>query len=201
MNSGGTIKSQYQGTAGQYTVIGKCPKCGGDVVETKRAFASLKKCGVALWKDNKFLEAIGKTLTKPVATSLIKNGKVHLTDCVGKSGKSFDCNVLCDFSGERPSFSLDFTREVLGKCPVCGSDMVETPKAYSCTNKDCHVALFKKTKYYGQELTVTQAKAKKLLNNETASFTVQKKNGEKGSASLKIEVTEYNGKKYLKLTR
>lgn len=63
------------------------------------------------------------------------------------------------------------------------------------------MALFKKTKYYGQELTVTQAKAKKLLNNETASFTVQKKNGEKGSASLKIEVTEYNGKKYLKLTR
>lgn len=201
MNSGGTIKSQYQGTAGQYTVIGKCPKCGGDVVETKRAFACLKKCGVALWKDNKFLEAIGKTLTKQVATSLIKNGKVHLTDCVGKSGKSFDCNVLCDFSGERPSFSLDFTREVLGKCPVCGSDMVETPKAYSCTNKDCHVALFKKTKYYGQELTVTQAKAKKLLNKETASFTVQKKNGEKGSASLIIEVTEYNGKKYLKLTR
>lgn len=38
----------------------------------------------SLWKDNKFLEAIGKTLTKPVATSLIKNGKVHLTDCVGK---------------------------------------------------------------------------------------------------------------------
>lgn len=37
-------------------IIGKCPRCGGNVAETKRGyFCETNDCSFGLWKDNKFL--------------------------------------------------------------------------------------------------------------------------------------------------
>ena len=45
--------------------------------------------------------------------------------------------------------------EVLGKCPRCGNDFTETPKAFSCVNRDCKFCLWKDSKFF-------TAKKKKL---------------------------------------
>ena len=45
--------------------------------------------------------------------------------------------------------------EVLGKCPRCGNDVTETPKAFSCVNRACKFALWKDSKFFS-------AKKKKL---------------------------------------
>ena len=45
--------------------------------------------------------------------------------------------------------------EVLGKCPRCGNDVTETPKAFSCVNRDCKFCLWKDSKFF-------TAKKKKL---------------------------------------
>ena len=66
--------------------IGKCPRCGGNVVENRKGFCcGNKDCGFALWKENKFFTMKKKTLTKEIAIKLLKEGRVKLTGCY--SGK------------------------------------------------------------------------------------------------------------------
>ena len=200
-SANGSIKSTHENTVGEKTLIGKCPKCGSAVIETSKAYACENKCGVIIWKENKFMKSIGSQMTATVAKSLLKDGKARLTNCVGKSGKPFSCNLICNFQGEHPEFSLDFTKEVVGHCPLCASDVVETPKTYECSNDKCKAVLFKKTKYFGQEMNVTLTKAKKLFGKEPASFTLKTKEGESYTASMKLKCVEYKGKKYFNLEK
>ena len=68
----------------EYEVIGKCPRCGKNVVEKKPGFfCQDRSCGFALWKSNKFFSAKKKQLTKTVAAALIRDGQVILTGCWG----------------------------------------------------------------------------------------------------------------------
>ncbi|MCD7886146.1 MAG: DNA topoisomerase 3, partial [Clostridiales bacterium] len=39
-------------------------------------------------------------------------------------------------------------RKSLGKCPVCGADVVERPKSYACSNRQCNFALWKSNRYF-----------------------------------------------------
>ena len=58
-------------------VIGKCPRCGGDVTESKKGFfCESNECRFGLWKDNKFLTSKKITLSKKMATILLKEGCV-----------------------------------------------------------------------------------------------------------------------------
>jgi DNA topoisomerase-3 len=60
-------------------VIGKCPRCGGDVTESKKGFFCEEiNCHFGLWRDNKFFSAKKKALTKAVAAALLKDGRVSL---------------------------------------------------------------------------------------------------------------------------
>ena len=91
--------------------IGKCPRCGNDVIENKKGFCCLSKtCGFALWKDNKFFTAKKKKLTKTIAVELLKNGKAKLTWCYSeKAGKTYDAVVLLeDTGGKYVNFTLEF---------------------------------------------------------------------------------------------
>lgn len=76
--------------------IGTCPACGADVVERKKGyFCSNRECRFALWKDNRYFDAIGKKMTRQIAESLITSGKVNLTKCHSrKSGRTYDAVLL-----------------------------------------------------------------------------------------------------------
>lgn len=57
-------------------------------------------------------------------------------------------------------------KESLGKCPACGADVVEYPKSYSCTNRQCKFALWKDNRYFesiGKRMT--ENTARQLLKN------------------------------------
>ncbi|MCD8099893.1 MAG: DNA topoisomerase 3, partial [Oscillospiraceae bacterium] len=55
--------------------LGKCPVCGADVVERPKSYAcSNRQCNFALWKNNRYFEAIGKKMTESVAKRLLKTG-------------------------------------------------------------------------------------------------------------------------------
>lgn len=93
--------------------IGICPRCGGNVVENKKGFScENRECGFALWKENRFFTAKKKTLTKAVATELLKSGKVKLTGCFSeKTGKNYDATVLLDDTGGKyVNFKMEFGR-------------------------------------------------------------------------------------------
>ncbi|MCC8181836.1 MAG: DNA topoisomerase III, partial [Clostridiales bacterium] len=55
-------------------------------------------------------------------------------------------------------------RKSLGKCPVCGADVVERPKSYACSNRQCNFVLWKSNRYFeaiGKKMT--ESVAKRLL--------------------------------------
>ena len=91
--------------------IGKCPRCGNDVIENKKGFCCLNKtCGFALWKENKFFTAKKKKLTKTIAIELLKNGKAKLSGCYSeKTGKTYDAIVLIDDTDSKyVNFKMEF---------------------------------------------------------------------------------------------
>ena len=92
--------------------IGKCPCCGGDVVEkTKGFFCSNKECGFALWKSNCFFDSLSKSLNRQVAEKLLSDGKAKLKKCRSvKTGKTYDTTIIMkvDIQGSI-IFNLDFS--------------------------------------------------------------------------------------------
>ena len=79
-----------------YAPIGKCPHCGGDIVEkSKGFFCSNKECKFALWKDNRYFDAIGKKMNRQIAEQLLRGGRANLKKCKSqRRGKTFDATLL-----------------------------------------------------------------------------------------------------------
>lgn len=91
--------------------IGKCPRCGSNVLENKKGFCcETSACGFALWKANNFFTAKKKKLTKTIARELLKNGKVELEGCYSeKTGKTYDAIIILnDTGGKYVNFKMEF---------------------------------------------------------------------------------------------
>ena len=98
-------------------IIGKCPRCGGNVTESKQGFfCENRSCRFALWKNSKFFSAKKKQLTKAVAAELLGKGKVPLKGCYSeKTGKTYDAVVVLEDDGQHANFKLEFDRQKGGK--------------------------------------------------------------------------------------
>ena len=94
-------------------VVGKCPRCGSDVTESKKGFfCECNDCRFGLWKDNKFLTAKKITLTKKMVSELLKNGRYPVKDIFSeKTGKSYDATITLTDDGARSVYALDFGKE------------------------------------------------------------------------------------------
>ena len=94
----------------EFEVIGKCPRCGRNVVEKKQGFfCEDRSCGFALWKNSKFFSAKKKQLTKAVAEALLRDGEVLLTGCYSeKTGKEYNATAVMKDDGKQINFSLKF---------------------------------------------------------------------------------------------
>ena len=56
--------------------------------------------------------------------------------------------------------------EVLGKCPRCKNDVTETPKAFSCVNRECKFCFWKDSKFWtAKKKKLTKAVVLALLND------------------------------------
>lgn len=94
-------------------VIGKCPRCGSDVTESKNGFfCECNDCRFGLWKDNKFLTAKKIALTKKMVSELLKNGRYPVKGIFSeKTGKSYDATLTLSDDGAKTTYSLDFGKE------------------------------------------------------------------------------------------
>ena len=94
-------------------VIGKCPRCGGDVTESKKGFfCESNECRFGLWKDNKFLTGKKITLSKKMATALLKEGSYPVKGIFSeKTGRSYDANLTLTDDGSKSIYALDFGKE------------------------------------------------------------------------------------------
>lgn len=91
--------------------VGKCPVCGSPVEDKAKAFfCSNRSCKFALWKNNRYFESIGKSMTSATAQKLLGSGKVKLKNCKSKkTGNTFDATVYMEVSEDgQARFNMEF---------------------------------------------------------------------------------------------
>ena len=93
-------------------VIGRCPRCGSEVTESKKGFfCENNDCHFGMWRDNKFFKMKHVTLTKVQAAELLKSGRVFVNGLYSeKTGKLYDAWVVLDDNGEFVRYRLEFER-------------------------------------------------------------------------------------------
>lgn len=85
----------------------KCPKCGGDIAENKAAYScKTRDCTVVIFKNDRFFNAIGKKMTRAIATELISKGKANVKGIKGKYG-NYNATISVDFSGKYPRYEME----------------------------------------------------------------------------------------------
>ena len=100
-------------------VIGKCPRCGGDIVETKTGFCCSNwkeptNCKFNIWKKSKSPLFAKTTFTAATVKKLLSGQSVKMKKLVSKTGKEFEAEVKMkdDPSSQyRPSFDLIFNKK------------------------------------------------------------------------------------------
>lgn len=84
----------------------------------------------------------------------------------------------------------------IGKCPLCGKDVIERPKSYSCSDRSCKFALWKNDRYFskiGKSMNESVAKQLLAAGKVNLKGCVSSKTGKKYNATVWINVDE-NGK-------
>lgn len=187
-----TYSGDFHVKIGSKDPVGICPKCGGNVYETVRGFTceNVEKgtCDFIIWKKLK-----NKKITREMAEKLLKGEKVRIKRILSNNKTYFDADIALDkehkvsFVFEPPVEEKTINEESLGKCPVCGSDVVEKESVYACVNypKSCNFRI--KKLMGGRELSREDVKTL-LKDKKTPVYNdfISSK-GKKFSASLNIE--------------
>ena len=97
----------------QGEVIGKCPRCGCNVVTGKKGyFCESSICRFALWTDNKFLAAKRIRLSKSQAAQLLRDGRIHIDEVYSaKRDAYYPADLILKDDGERVVYWLDFGKK------------------------------------------------------------------------------------------
>lgn len=72
--------------------VGKCPVCGNAIIEGEKGFGCTNwknGCKFTIWKNDRFIEGLGKKVTKEMVELLLKNGKVGFRNLKSKKGSFF----------------------------------------------------------------------------------------------------------------
>lgn len=145
-----------------------------------------KKNLISTEKGQKLIEAITiPILTSPELTGeweyklkRMENGEYNFKKFVDEIC-DFTNNIVEEIKKSTVNIQADpkrtFERESFGKCPLCGGDVVETPKSYGCSNwkeKSCKFSIWKEIsghKITKSELKIILEKGKtKLLKFKSA---------------------------------
>ena len=94
-------------------VIGKCPVCGSDVYEGKtNYYCADRNFPFALWKANRFLESMKKSMDKKMAVELLKKGRTHVKGLYSqKKDSKFDADLVLGVEDGKARFSLEFPKK------------------------------------------------------------------------------------------
>ena len=91
-------------------VIGRCPRCGSEVTESKKGFfCENTQCRFGMWRDNKFWKSKHVTLTKAQASEMLQGKRVHMKELYSeKTGRTYDAYVKLDDNGEFVRYRMEF---------------------------------------------------------------------------------------------
>ncbi len=88
--------------------LGKCPSCGSDVIEGKKGFGCTNwksGCKFVVWKEDKFLKALGVSPHRKTIIKLLETGEVFSNNFVNKKGTKFSAFLRYEKNEDNDYFS------------------------------------------------------------------------------------------------
>lgn len=192
----------------EIVVVGKCPRCGMDVIEKKDFYGcssykdtNNKGCGFSFFKKHRQGWFDGE-ITPSKAKDLLAGKGVKLK-ATSQKGEKYEANWELQDDGTYVNVvKAAKVSEAVGKCPRCGMDVVENKMTFGCTSykskeePGCGFAIWKEDKRGG--FTVTPRMAKDLLTKGKTPVKKKTLNNEITQTVVLVE-REVNGKKYVNL--
>ena len=86
---------------GSNDALGKCPKCGGDVIRGKYGLYCSEKCGMSIGR------AFGKELTEEQVKDLLEGKKIFVEGIKSKKGGTYNAYLIPDGVREYPYTKKD----------------------------------------------------------------------------------------------
>lgn len=86
-------------------VLGKCPRCGKDVIEGERGYSCTgfrDGCRFTIWKNSRQKFLAGVTFTKTDAKRFLKGQPTRKSKLVDKKGRKFAARVIMDERADNP---------------------------------------------------------------------------------------------------
>jgi len=171
-------------------VVGRCPGCGSQVRETKKAYACENRdCGFIIWK-----RIAGKGISPKMAANLIRFRRSGpFTGFISKKKKRFSATLVIQENQGAFTVGFEFDKKAQlpsgpHKCPVCGGHIIEGKKGYGCSNwrpgqGNCLFVIWKNI--LGKKLTFANAQTL-AAGNTTRPYVLKSDQGEKFKARLKM---------------
>jgi DNA topoisomerase-3 len=175
------------------TGLGPCPLCQAPVIKGREHF------GCSRWKDGcAFVlrtDSLGAEVTAGLASELLRNRvslkpqllRIDEEPVFGKMTLADDGTVAYEAVEAR---AADKGKEVLGTCPACGGDVVESTKGYGCSNwqNGCSFTIWKTM----AKRKIPKTQAKKLLSKGESDLIkgFTSRAGKPFDARLKLEDKE-----------
>ncbi len=97
----------------EQTVIGKCPRCGGNVCEEKTIHREKKDCAFVMWKNDRFFSRNSVAFSPKIAAALLAGGRAKVKKLYSpKTGKTYDGDiVLADTGGKYVNYRIELARD------------------------------------------------------------------------------------------
>jgi DNA topoisomerase-3 len=181
--------------------LGDCPLCQQPIIEGRKGYGCSdwkNGCQFVLWK-----QLYGVTIDRELACQLLQNRRTLRVFAIKVDDKVFDAQLILNKKGEISYHALEnqvakpVIHNALADCPLCNGKVIETAKAYSCSEwrNGCKMAIWKTIAQH----PITPDLAKKLLSDgETGLITGFKSTKEtEFSANLKL----VNGKVEMDFSR
>ena len=169
--------------------LGDCPLCQKPVIEGRKGYgcsAWKAGCQFVLWK-----QVYGVPVTRDMACQLLQNSQTLHTYAIKLNDEVFNAQLTLNKQGETDYVKAESgqrlaVKEAIADCPLCNGKIIETPKAYSCSEwrNGCKMAIWKTVAHK----KITVAMAKKLLSSGETGMLKGFKSG-KGTefeANLKL---------------
>ena len=94
--------------------IGKCPRCGRDVIEGRKGFGCVgyrdqeNPCSFTIWRSNAILATGHKTISAAMAKRLLKGESISVSGLVSKAGKPYAAAFTLKDDGQNASLEMSF---------------------------------------------------------------------------------------------
>ena len=198
-------------------VVGKCPNCGRDVIESDRAYGCTgykenPQCTFTIWKDNTLLTRSKRKMTESMVKELLANGRCATGNLISKSGETFSGEfILAKDDDGKYSLKLEFEEAkyendgyMVGFCPKCGRRVVEGNKGYACIGINdegypCNFEISKKPALLRKNGKELEVKMMRQLLDEGRCRTGKLTSAKGTEYEARFELDEEDDKFYLKL--